>query len=213
MNFSDYVNVSKKYKYLLNGGRIMNKRKRMLIDNKFQVKTLIYITGTIFVAMIICISFLGINIYLNNQKLKKIVNNQEDVFITNTDIYKSLLLFSHDAQPLKLQDIKKIYSRDLNMNSVKMNQNVMEINEIMGNNNLQLYVTGLLFIILITSIFLITKYKTDNILGPAYIINKHMNDVINNKDPELRSLRKNDELKEFYSVFCKMLSKLKENEV
>jgi nitrogen fixation/metabolism regulation signal transduction histidine kinase len=51
---------------------------------------------------------------------------------------------------------------------------------------------------------------THTISGPIYVITQHIQDIIDGKEPALRSLRENDHLKDFYSKFSEMVKKIKD---
>ncbi len=60
--------------------------------------------------------------------------------------------------------------------------------------------------VIILYIFLIRL--THRISGPIYVISRHIEDIMNGRKPELRGLRDNDELKEFYEKFAGMIEKV-----
>jgi len=48
---------------------------------------------------------------------------------------------------------------------------------------------------------------TNRISGPIYVLTRHIQDILSGADPDLRELRKNDELKEFYAQFVNFVKK------
>jgi hypothetical protein len=57
----------------------------------------------------------------------------------------------------------------------------------------------LLFIYLIRS--------THRAAGPAQVMNRYVRDLLEGRNPEMRTLRKNDEFKEFYEDFTRLVEK------
>ncbi len=68
-------------------------------------------------------------------------------------------------------------------------------------------ITAVIFLqVFILYIFLIRM--THRVSGPIYVISRHIEDIINGREPDLRGLRDNDEFQEFYEKFSEMIKKV-----
>jgi len=61
-------------------------------------------------------------------------------------------------------------------------------------------------------LYFILIRKTHKIAGPLYVMSNYFNDIINGITPNPRSLRKQDELQDFYALFVKMVDALHKRE-
>jgi signal transduction histidine kinase len=73
-------------------------------------------------------------------------------------------------------------------------------------------ITGLLVIVIAMCVFLYFYLLkvTNRISGPIYVMTRHINDVLEGRDPELRDLREKDELRDFYTQFLALLEKFRQ---
>jgi nitrogen fixation/metabolism regulation signal transduction histidine kinase len=99
---------------------------------------------------------------------------------------------------------QKIREKDSH-NKELMNKNLVLLKELTDRNNI---IFLIIIAFLISTGFILYPVlirKTHKISGPIYIMSKYMREVINGGFPELRPLRKKDELKEFYELFSQMM--------
>jgi nitrogen fixation/metabolism regulation signal transduction histidine kinase len=176
----------------------MKKRKKIILDKKFQLKTTFSIIGITSIIVTIIIGLISYNMANNNNKLSNIIVIQKNVV-------EALLTYSQENQSredrILINNISK--SHDKNISNI---QNIIELNY------------KFLFIIIIVSVFqciilfLILIKKTHKISGPIYVMSKYIDEIINGNFPKTRPLRKGDELKEIYDLFIKMIDTLAERE-
>jgi hypothetical protein len=169
----------------------MKKRRNYLIDKKFQIRAtfiIIALSAAIISTIIIFISIIAV---FNNTKMKEILSAEDNIvqfLATKPD--------KVDAQYYNevLKDIAK-----------KHNTNTKDMNDIIFNNQILLMVT--LLIALIGECLLSLKLirLTHRISGPIYVMSNYIRSIIEGKKPEMRDLRKNDELQEFYQLFKEMV--------
>ena len=85
-----------------------------------------------------------------------------------------------------------------------------QLNVIVKQNRVLFFIMIFIGIVLGISLYFYLIRLTHRISGPIYVLSRHVKDVIDGKDPDLRELRKNDEFKEFYNEFAIMVSKITE---
>jgi hypothetical protein len=189
----------------------MDQRKNKIIDRKFQLKTT-YSFMTIFFALIcIVIITVGINFYNDNKKIEKIIEEQNNIMNAQSEIIDSML------QIVKIKDGDK---SDLNnkirdksdKNSASMKNNIVLVKELTQRNNV---IFLIVIIFLISTGFILYPVlirKTHKISGPIYLMSEYIKEIINGSYPDLRPLRKKDELKEFYELFSRLIAYIKKRD-
>ncbi|MBN2039263.1 MAG: hypothetical protein JW864_04430 [Spirochaetes bacterium] len=174
----------------------MNKRRIILIDKKYQLKTAFSIVGiTTILAVVILLAISSILIY-NNQRVHGIMKVEDNIFQAMSVI---------GSQGRSNSEAISEMSRD-HINNFNITDDIIKYNNI-------LLISLLVFIIIQgVIIYLLMIKKTHRISGPIYVISNYFKDLIAGKYPDPRPLRKNDELGDFYELFIQLVSALKERD-
>ncbi len=189
----------------------MDQRKQKLIDKKFQLHATYSFMGIFFILIGIIIVTVGINYYNDNRKIEKITEEQNNIMSAQSEVVRSVL------QIIKIKDgdnadlNAKIIEKSEN-NSLAMKKNIDMVKELTQRNNL---IFLIIIVFLIATGFILYPVlirKTHKISGPIYLMSRYIKEIINGNYPEIRPLRKKDELKEFYELFSKLIVLLKKRE-
>lgn len=173
----------------------MQQRKKYMLDRKFQLKTTLSMTGILFAGAIIIIAVIGSIMAVNNSKL-------QNVIIINNNIVDSLLTFSQDGTSTgNSEAVRRV--------SMLHDENVATLQKIIRRNTRMLFGIIVIFVLLGAGVFLVLIRKTHHISGPVYVMSNYIRQIIDGTLPETRSLRKNDELKEFHGLLCAMIEEMK----
>ncbi len=176
----------------------MYKRKKYVVDRKFQLKTTFSILGMIVLAGVVIISSIGINIAINNERLNNVIvihNNVVDALLT----YAQESQGSGDAAAIR--------------NASKVNaQNIETINKILFHNNMMLLVIIVVILLLSIVTFFMLIRLTHRISGPVMVISGYIRQIIEGKLPHVRNLREDDELQELNELVGELVEKLRERE-
>ncbi len=189
----------------------MDQRKQKLIDKKFQLHTTYSFMSIFFILIGIIIITIGINYYNDNKKIEKIVGEQNNIMNAQTEIIKSMLQIINIKNGNNYELKTKIKEKSDN-NSLSMRNNIDIIKNLTQRNNL---IFLIIIVFLIATGFILYPVlirKTHKISGPIYLMSEYIRDVMNGKYPDLRPLRKKDELKEFYQLFSRFITFLKKRE-
>lgn len=199
------------------------KRKQLIIDKKFQLKTTFSIIGIVAVIVALIIIVIGANIVVNNGKMGKnnvnIDSNNKNIKNIN-EIQDNIVHFL-SSRTLKNED--KIYSQAIkdisknhiaNMEKMKSimssNEKIMESNrDIMKMNNWLLIAIIIVIIAGTVVLYFQLIRKTHRISGPIYVMTLYMKEVLKGNYPEFRELRTHDELKDFYDLFKEVVGHIK----
>ena len=169
----------------------MIKRKKTLIDKKFQLRTTFIVISASAALLALIITAMTATILIGNARMKKIIEFEDDIvyFIT--------------TKPQKTDDAG--YRDVLKDVAEKHAKNAGDIKSNMRANDIILVCTLIIAIVGELLLFMGLIIITHRISGPIYVMSNYLQSIIDGQNPRMRDLRKNDELKEFYSLFKKMV--------
>ncbi|HRX16080.1 MAG TPA: hypothetical protein P5123_07190 [Spirochaetota bacterium] len=197
----------------------MSKRKKVLIDKKFQLRTVFALLGIKIVIVSILVCVVGIYALQQNKKISNIIEIEDNIVqvlslpvATAEDFGKSpddeALSEASEEDLAAIESSQKI--------SLKLAQdhdkNMTELRHMIKIN--QGLIWGIVAIIFVQGIilFFILIRQTHRIAGPVYVMTMYMKSIIDGNIPEkLRPLREKDFLKDFYQVFTDMVDSLRKN--
>ncbi len=200
----------------------MKNRKQIVIDKKFQHGKSFSMTGFAALITVVIILAVGIFISLNNDKIRSnnesigkntklinsIISSQQNIFINYSLLPHRSGIADHKAYTAQM-------TTDYNGNVDKLNAAMSSNNKIVESNleimnrNFWLIIT----IVIMTVAGMILLYLrlirvTHRISGPIFVMTRHMKDILEGNEPEMRDLRDNDEFKEFYVLFREVANRL-----
>jgi len=191
----------------------MNKRKRLMIDKQFQLKTTFSIISIVFIVVGMVIIIIGTNFFFSNKKLSTIKEKQQEFIVAENRIFKTLLTLSTpEKRIIKNKAIIEKLGQDHEKNVIMMNHTIKIIQKITENNTIVLLVITVFGIILIVLLYILLLKKTHRIYGPIYVVSEYFKEIIEGKYSDIRALRKKDEFNNFYNLFIEMVNTIKERE-
>ena len=174
----------------------MNKRRQIVVDKKFQFKSTLYIIGiATFIAALI-VGAIAVNVVYNNRKIEKIYTDED----------KNILYLQIKCASGKMEELDNKAMKDV---AVSHSGNLKLMNSIMKYNKILLVLLIVFLILQGVAMGFIFIRKTHRIAGPIFVMTRYMQEIIAGKYPQVRELRKKDELKDFYAVFSTMVEALK----
>ncbi|MFH0975662.1 MAG: hypothetical protein V1874_07745 [Spirochaetota bacterium] len=188
----------------------MAKRKKLIIDKKFQFKTIFKIIGVVYSIIAIVVIAIVINAASNNKKLSEIMERQKTAIQIQKDVQSALRVLSKEKNWKTMKLAGDEISKNIEFNLEAINKNSDAINSIAQNNSKLLYGIILFSLVQAVVMFFLLIRTTHQISGPIYHISAYIREIINGKYPDIRPLRKNDELKEFHELFAQMVESLKQ---
>lgn len=190
----------------------MDQRKQKIIDKKFQLHTTYSVMGIFFSLIFVIIVMVGFNFYNDNKKIERIIKEQKNIMNEQSGIINSTLQILN----IKGGDYYKLNTKIIeknNRNSEIINNNMKVLEELIQRNNL-IFLIVIAFLISVGFIlYPVLIRKTHKISGPIHIMSMYIKDIINGKYPELRPLRKKDELKDFYELFSQLVMYIKDRDM
>lgn len=189
----------------------MEQRKRNIIDRKFQLKTTYSFMGLFFFVIALIIIMIGINYYSDNKKIEKIIEEQGSIMNVQSGIIDSMLQIVNSRVVDNIELAAKLREKN-NNNSALMKKNMDSLRELTQRNSIIFIIVIIFFILTGVILYPVLIRKTHKISGPIYLISEYIKEIMGGKFPELRPLRKKDELKEFYELFSRLVAFLKKQE-
>jgi hypothetical protein len=190
----------------------MEQRKQKIIDKKFQLHTTYSVMGIFFALIFIIILMVGINYFNDNKKIEKIITEQNNIMNEQSGIINSMLQILNIKGKDSYELSSKIIEKNKN-NTELINQNMNVLKDLIQRNNL-IFLIVIVFLISIGFVlYPILIRKTHKISGPIHIMSGYMKDIIHGEYPDLRPLRKRDELKEFYDLFARLIAYIKNRDI
>lgn len=181
----------------------MGKRKQVLIDKKFQLRTTFSIILLMLVVFAVLVAVIAGTALYNNHRLEGAVFNQKQVLTGQYNAFSTLLVLARTGsctiEQLNDASNKMMGEVDRSMSMSSTNIRTME-SIILGNYALIFSILGII-VLQGAVLFVIVIRKTHRIIGPAKLMVRHMNDIMEGREPNIRPLREGDELQELYDTF------------
>lgn len=196
----------------------MKLRKQVLIDKSFQLKKTFTVTGFVAALIAVIMTVTVVIIHSNNGEMEG--NNQgllantsriQEIMELQQNIYVDLSIGPKDLEKMvpheTANELIKSYKQSIDnlINTIESNENLVKSNRhIMIMNYRLLVVVIVVFAIGIAILYFLLIKQTHRISGPISIMTGYINEILEGKNPDMRSLREKDDLKEFYDLLKKL---------
>jgi predicted PurR-regulated permease PerM len=185
------------------------KRKR-LIDKKLQLGTAFSIIRFYFIAFFIVLLLMILHTMAMDKKINGTIKNLNGAIDTEQNIVKAFIKYSDMTSNSDLQLKSQKISDDHNQSIKTIENHINVLTGLLRSTFIVISIIAGFMIIMGVILFYYLIRLTHTISGPIYVITQHIQDIIDGKEPALRSLRENDHLKDFYSKFSEMVKKIKD---
>lgn len=187
----------------------MKKRRKFIINKKFQLKTIFIIIAIVYLFVSIVIATVAVHAIINNNTLLGVIENQKKTISTQQDILQAINIFTKEKNWKTLRLSKNMINQDINTNITILNNNINKVEKLAYNTKIVLY-TIITIVIFQGFVLIYVLIKvTHRISGPIYHISQYIKDITQFKYPAIRPLRANDEFKEFHGLVVTMADALK----
>jgi hypothetical protein len=175
----------------------MPNRKRYIVDRKFQLRTTFIIIAATSIVLSCFITISAVAVIISNSEMGKILE------------YEDKIIFFITQGPRGPDE--RLYKEAVKGIVEKHDGNVRNIKSHIVKNKTMLLISIFIAIAGEILLFQMLIRMTHRISGPIYVMSNYMKSVIDGKVPHFRELRKKDELKEFHSLFLKMMKNMDKN--
>lgn len=184
----------------------MGKRKQVLIDKKFQLRATFAIIKVVLVIFALLTAIIAGTAVYNNSRLEGTVLNQKHVITSQYEAFSTLLVLTRTGTCTidQLNSASDRMMGEIDRSMMMSNSNISTIESIIRGNYVLIFSIMGIIIIQGAVMFIIIIRKTHRIIGPAQLMVRHMNEIMEGKEPFVRPLREGDELQELYDTFGKL---------
>ena len=185
----------------------MKQRSKKLILPDFQLRTIFTVIGISTIAFLLIVAVVGINAYQNNRKISTTVKDLNEAIALQDSIVNTFL---DDSNGLNAEDKLQAQNRinaDYNKSIGVMRRYVQLLYSFAKQNfHLITLIMGVVFLQGFLLYFYLLKL-THRISGPIFVMTRHIEDIMEGKEPHFRELRDKDEFKDFYQKFVRLAEK------
>ena len=172
-----------------------NIRKQYVIDKKFQLRTTFSIIGVVTIITACIIAAIATSVAYNNSKIENIYEIEDNVVHFLTSRPQGV---SDPTYKNAIKDIAQNHS-----------DNMQTLKQIIKYNKILLIILLIFVISQGMVLYILLIKKTHRISGPVYVMSNYIKEIINGNFPNMRALRKNDELQDFYELLKQMVDTLR----
>jgi len=184
------------------------KRKTILINKYYQLKESFGLAGLCAVCLLILYATSSFVLVYNNNTLSKAMMQQMDLQKVQEDILKSIEVLSKygHRKNLVFEAYKAIGDLKKNTEALKESNELLKRSIVI--NEYLMWINGILGIALVITVFFVIVRRTHRVAGPMFVLKRYMNEIIAGEIPDIRPLRKDDEFKDVFDTFVKMVDTL-----
>ncbi|HOP64891.1 MAG TPA: hypothetical protein PK358_17915 [Spirochaetota bacterium] len=189
----------------------MFKRKKKLIDKKFQLRSVFTIISITAVFMIIAVLVMTVITAENKKLMKESVDGLNRAIDVENAIVDSFIEYKQSGAGSSLVIRADAVKADHEKAIEKIRGYVSGLESLIRKN--YYIIAGILALFFLQSIVFclyLIRY-THRIAGPVLVISNYMERIINGENAGFRELRNRDELKELHAKFIEMVTLLEEN--
>lgn len=183
-------------------------KRKAIVDRNFQLKTTFRIIGIFIIAFILIIAVTGIVSTHNNRAITGAIDELNRHIERDKKTADLLASAAKNKRDAVLAPERERLLGDHLESIAMMQESVTRLNKILERNRLLFTLMIVTGVLLGVFLFIYLIRLTGRMSGPILLLSRHMDDVMNGKDPDLHELRRNDEFKDFYRQFIAFLGSL-----
>lgn len=185
-----------------------NQRKSHLINYSFQLKTAI---PAVVISTLLFSILIGVIIYIasiswsgslasTTRELDRAVSNEDNIVTSFKEYAKRV------KDPIFILATEKIEAD--HKESIAIIKENIRVLKFYSGKNAQLLIISIVVMVLNAALLLAFLIRaTHRAAGPVRVLDHWTRDLLEGRKPELRSLRKKDEFKEFYEDYSRLIAK------
>lgn len=187
------------------------KRRRKLIDKKFQLRTTLTVISISLVTFLMIIAVFFFGALQNEKHISSRITDLENSIKVENDIVTAFIEFSNRTTNSDFLLASKKISEDHTKSMEVMNSHIDFLKAFIKNNFKLIYI--IIGIIILESVFLYFYLitLTHRISGPIFVISRYVEEILDGKEPKFRDLRDKDEFKDFYEKIVKLADMVKKD--
>ena len=187
------------------------KRKR-LIDKKLQLRTTFSVIRFYFIAFFFIIAFLTAHTVLTDKKISGTISNLNGAVETEKNIVNAFIKYSDMTSSPDLKLMSGKISGDHNKSIEVIEIHITVLKGLLKSGFIVISLITFFMLVMGLILFYYLIRLTHTISGPIYVMTQQIQDIIDGKEPAVRALRDDDQLKDFYEKFIEMTAKIQDKD-
>ncbi len=184
-------------------------RKKKLINKKFQLTLAFQVISLSVISFTLLICFVLILMSTSkNAVLSEQAAAAEKALATQEKIIKSFMEYSRRVNDDRIMVAVELVHNDHTQSMTVLKESLATLKASAGREKRIMFAALVVMIAHVIVLFLFLINKTNAIYGPIYVMSRHINDIMNKKEPSVRQLRRKDEFVGFYHDFLKMMGRI-----
>jgi hypothetical protein len=152
-----------------------------------------------------------IHTVLTDRKINGTIAELKSAVNTEQNIVNAFIKYSEMTAAPDLQLKSKKITDDHNKSTMIIEKHMALLTGLLKSNFIVLSLMAGFIIIMGLILFYYMIRLTHTISGPLFVISQHIQEIMDGKEISVRSLREDDQLKEFYSRFIEMAKKMQKD--
>lgn len=194
---------------LFDGGESPMKRKRMIIDRKFQIRSIVgvaVLAALFFTAVAAVTGYYSVR---NRGDMASEIGMIRDAVETQENIVRAFIEYAKAGGGGRVKLSVDAVAGDHAKSMDAMRGHIERLGGYADDfNRLVLITIGIAFLaVLACSLYMVRL--THRIAGPVQVMSRHLQEMIDGREPRFRSLREKDEFKEMYARLVELGGKMK----
>ena len=185
-------------------------KRKKLIDKKLQLHTAYSVIRFYFIAFFIVIVLMVVHTILTDRKINGTIKNLNGAVNTEQNIVNAFIKYSDMTSSPDLQLKSKKISDDHNKSIQIIETHITLLSGLLKSNFIVISLIAGFIVIMGLILFFYLIRLTHTISGPIFVMTRHIQDIMDGKEPAIRALREDDQLKDFYSKFSELVKKIQE---
>ena len=175
-----------------------NKRKRKLINPKFQLKMIFTILAIVLVVFGVVIGGIVFTAANNKNEDSDTIKELEKVITVENDIIEAFIKYSKSVGDSKIILASKKVTDDHQKSMKTIEDHIQNLKKNVGRDFDLIIILIIIGVAQLLVLFYYILRRTHKISGPEFVMLQHLESIMNGKKPDFRGLRKTDDLKELY---------------
>jgi predicted PurR-regulated permease PerM len=181
-------------------------RKSKIVNKKFQLKTTFSIMSISIIAFLLILAILGINATSTNREIKRTTLKLNDAIAAEEKLVKTFINKAYKKDSNKINIVNAQKNHKTNMDTIKGYLTLIKKFTSSNFTIISIIIGVILLQALLLYFYLIRL--THRISGPIFVINRHIDEILEGQVPEFRGLREKDEFHDLYKKLNDLAKKI-----
>ncbi len=183
-------------------------KRKKLINKQLQLGTAFSVMRFYFVVLFVVIVLLVVHTAFTEKKITGTIKDLRGALETEQNIVNAFIKYADMTSSSDLMLKSSRISEDHRKSVKVIEQHITLLTGILKIGLIVIFIIAGIMIFMGVLLFYYMIRITHTISGPIYVMTQQIQDIMEGKEPVMRELRENDNLKDFYERFSGMVKKM-----